>query len=236
MKKQRQKQPSGPAAGQSAPAQSRAEDRPQPGRSDSGADFEPTALNRAVPALLVGILGALLYWGDMYVMDHGGDLMGKSGSFPEQVYYPIKTFAQLESMHPKVASNLVDDGRIAFTKYCMICHQANGMGLPGQFPPLAGSEWVNAEGPNRIIRIVLDGFTGPVQIKGQPFNATMVPWRTTITDDREIAAVLTFIRQEWGNKASEVSTEKVTQIREASKSHAGRPWIASELESIPVND
>jgi mono/diheme cytochrome c family protein len=199
-------------------------------------DVEPTAADRLLPALLIGILGALLYWGDMYVMIHGADPMGKGGSFPEELYYPIESYAALEQMHPKTGGNLMEIGRVAYQKYCQACHQPSGLGQPGMFPPLAGSDWVLVDSPNRIIRIVLDGLTGPITVNGQVYNNVMVPWRETIQDDQEIAAVLTFIRNEWGNQAPEVSAEKVAEIREATQDRAGRPWTAEELLKIPLTD
>jgi mono/diheme cytochrome c family protein len=199
-------------------------------------DVEPTAADRPLPALAFGVLAALLFWGDMYVMNHGADLMGRGGSFPEELYDPIDSYASLELMHPKKAGSLFDDGRLAYQKYCQACHQPGGLGQPGMFPPLAGSDWVLADGPNRLIRIVLDGLTGPITVNGQQFNNVMVPWRDTIQDDRELAAVLTYVRNEWGNKASEVPVEKITQVREATKNRTGRPWTAPELLQIPVAD
>ena len=72
-----------------------------------------------------------------------------------------------------------------------------GLGAAVEFPPLAGSEWVLEPGPNRIIRIVLNGFGGPVTVKGQSFQNTMVPFRD-ILNDTQIAQVLMYIRSEWG--------------------------------------
>jgi mono/diheme cytochrome c family protein len=191
---------------------------------------EPTAGSRALPGVLIAFLAFMFYWGDIYVMDNGGDLMGKNGSFPEAVYYPYTKYAEI----PTPGGDDSELGRIAYQKYCQACHQPNGMGAPGSFPPLAGSEWVLADGPNRIIRIVLDGLSGPITVKGQQFNSVMVPWRDVIADDKEIAALLTFIRTEWGNSASEVTPEQVTEVRGATSSRAGRSWTAAELEKIPT--
>jgi mono/diheme cytochrome c family protein len=93
------------------------------------------------------------------------------------------------------------------------CHQANGLGTPGQFPPLAESDWVNEAEPGRMIRIVLNGLQGPITVKGQNYNNVMVSWNMLSDDD--IAAVITFVRQnrEWGNKASAVTPEQVKAVR-----------------------
>jgi len=123
-------------------------------------------------------------------------------------------------------------GKRTFSTMCTPCHQETGMGLPGQFPPLAGSEWVNASGHDRLVRIVLDGFTGPVDVEGKAFNNTMVPWRDTL-DDRQIAAVLTYVRQSWGNKGAPVDVASVKTLRDKTRDHAGQPWTAQLLKAVP---
>lgn len=196
---------------------------------------EPTAASRAVPGVLIAFVAFMLYWGDMYVMDNGGDLMGENGSFPQDLYYPVSSYASLKDMHPK-SDNLFDIGKDAFSYYgCAGCHQLSGLGTPGLNPPLAGSEWVLAEGPNRIIRIILHGLRGPIEVKGEQYNSQMTPFGPVITDDQTIAALATFIRQEWGNNASEVSPEKVAEIREAEASRSTQ-WTAEELMKIPAAD
>jgi len=105
------------------------------------------------------------------------------------------------------------------------------MGTPGMFPPLGGSEWVNAEGHQRIIRIVLNGLSGPIEVSGAQFNNVMVPWRDILKDE-DIAAVLTFIRSEWGNKGDPVPVEEVKAVRAATPDRAS-PWTADELKQVP---
>lgn len=111
---------------------------------------------------------------------------------------------------------------------CIGCHQLTGMGLPGQFPPLARSEWVQGD-PERPIRILLNGLQGPTQIHGQTYNNAMPAFGSTL-GDKEIAALLTYIRQEWGNSAPPVDTETVATVRAATKSRTS-PWTSAELEA-----
>src|SRR6185369_2600937 len=114
---------------------------------------------------------------------------------------------------------------------------SNGQGTPGQFPPLAGSDWVLEPEPGRIIRAVLHGMQGsPIKINGQDFSfgTSMVPWKDIFSDE-EIAAVLTYIRQDWGNKASEVTTERVKQVREQTKDRA-TPYTPDELMKMNPAD
>lgn len=124
-------------------------------------------------------------------------------------------------------------GKVVFEKNCAICHQATGLGLPGQFPPLAGSEWVLASKPDRVIRIVLNGLQGPITVKGQPYNGAMFAFKDMPLSDADIANALTYIRSAWGNKAPVVKPEQVKAIR-AEVSSRLPPWSAPELEKISV--
>jgi mono/diheme cytochrome c family protein len=118
------------------------------------------------------------------------------------------------------------DGHALYESRCAACHQANGEGLPGAFPPLAGSEFVLGE-PERVVRIVLHGLTGPVTVKGQTFNGAMPAWADQLSD-AEIAAVLSYERSSFGNAAPPITAEFVADQRSAT---AGRttPWTAGEL-------
>ena len=115
---------------------------------------------------------------------------------------------------------------------CVTCHQANGEGLPGAFPPLAGSEWATAANPAVPIRIVLHGMQGPVTVKGAEYNGLMPAYGTGIEmTDEEVAAVLTYVRQSWGNSASAVTAQQVAAERAAPRSATG-PTTAEELRSL----
>jgi mono/diheme cytochrome c family protein len=82
---------------------------------------------------------------------------------------------------------------------------------------------------------VINGFNGPVEVSGQQFpGAVMTPFGEILKDE-DIAAVLTFIRQEWGNKASAVTTEQAKKVREATKGRDTN-WQADELKNIPDKD
>jgi mono/diheme cytochrome c family protein len=126
-------------------------------------------------------------------------------------------------------------GREHYTLYCAACHQANGQGLAGQYPPLAGSEWVQGEGPNRVVRIVLNAIAGSIDVKGLHFDSNaMPPWKPVLSDD-QIAAILTYVRSEWGNKAPPVTAEQAKKIRDLEKDRE-TPWSADELSKIPEKD
>lgn len=190
-----------------------------------GDDLEPVFSSaRPFPVLLVALLAILFYQADMYLMEH-------SGGFSALVYYPFKTVPE-----PPGGGDMVKLGQNIFGRNCAACHQVNGAGNAALgFPPLAGSDWVAAEGPNRLIRIVLNGLSGPIEVNGQQYNNAMVPWRDTMSD-KEIAAVLTYVRQAWGNTAPPVKPEQVAAIRQATESRGARNWSAQELLAIPVSD
>jgi cytochrome c len=118
-------------------------------------------------------------------------------------------------------------GEATYAKTCAACHQLTGLGLPGVFPPLAGSEWVHEGDPSRLIRIVLHGVGGPLRVQGNLFNALM-PGHRDLLDDRALAATLTYVRQAWGNKASPVEPDVVSGVRAGSVSRM-TPWNESEL-------
>ena len=118
-------------------------------------------------------------------------------------------------------------GASVFANLCAACHQATGLGLPGAFPPLAGSDYVLGE-EMRVVRIVLRGLTGPVTVKGQTFNGAMPAWADQLSD-AEIAAVLTYVRSSWGNGAEAITVEKVARERGATTGRTA-PWTVGELK------
>ena len=118
-------------------------------------------------------------------------------------------------------------GRSQFT-VCAGCHQANGRGLPGAFPPLAGSDLVIGA-PEIPIRIVILGLQGPLSVNGQRFNSTMPAWGSF--SDADIAATLTYVRSQWGNAASAVTAEQVTAVRRALAGRT-RTLTGPEIEAM----
>src|SRR5256885_9581543 len=92
-------------------------------------------------------------------------------------------------------------------------HHPDGNEPPAQSPPLTSSEWLKEKEPGRVIRIVLNGLNGPLEINGKSFNGSMVPWKDSLHDD-EIAAVLTYVRgKTFGNNAPPVDPKRVTDVR-----------------------
>jgi mono/diheme cytochrome c family protein len=105
------------------------------------------------------------------------------------------------------------DGAAVFAARCVACHQATGLGLPGAFPPLVGSEWVLGK-DTTLAAIVLHGVTGAINVKGASYAGAMPAFKQQLQDD-EIAAVLTHVRQQWGNGAAAVKADTVAEVRQA---------------------
>jgi mono/diheme cytochrome c family protein len=124
------------------------------------------------------------------------------------------------------------DGKQVYATTCAACHQATGLGVEGTYPPLAGSEWVNGD-EARIVRIVLHGLTGPVEVAGETYSGAMPPWGGVLKDP-EIAAVTTYLRSTWGNKATPISQATVASIRQATMSRK-TPWTSAELAAVPAS-
>jgi len=99
------------------------------------------------------------------------------------------------------------DGAALYSNTCAACHQADGKGLPGAFPPLAGSAIVNDADPGQLIRIILQGYDA------RPEYGVMAPFADVLGDE-EIAAIATHERSSWGNQAPAVTAEEVKKIRE----------------------
>jgi mono/diheme cytochrome c family protein len=126
-----------------------------------------------------------------------------------------------------------DRGKKIFAANCQTCHQANGLGVPGQYPPLAGSEFTTG-GSKRPGMIVLKGLQGPVTVKGQKFgSAVMQPWDKTLTDQK-IADVLTYERSEWGNQASPVTAEQIAALRKELANHPDS-YTEPDVLAVPEN-
>ena len=126
------------------------------------------------------------------------------------------------------AAGATANGAEIFTR-CAVCHQASGLGLPGAYPPLAGSEWL-LNNPEVPIRIVLHGLQGPITVKNTSFNNAMTPFADQLTDD-QIAAVISYERSSWGNAASKITAEQVAAVRAATKSQTA-PWKPADLQGL----
>lgn len=124
-----------------------------------------------------------------------------------------------------------DEGERVYGSVCITCHQADGNGLEGAFPPLAGSAVATGD-PEMPIMIVLSGLTGQMTRGGVTYNGMMTPWGSTLSD-AEVAAVLTYVRTNFGNSAEEVTEAQVTEVRAATASQMA-PHTTDELEIVEI--
>lgn len=123
----------------------------------------------------------------------------------------LRSAADLRPSTQAAAGGVVD-GAAIFAANCAACHQANGEGLPGVFPPLAGSEWVTGE-PKVLANILLHGITGDIEVQGSTYAGMMPPFPQL--SDAELAGVLTHIRSTWGNQAEAIDAAFIATEREA---------------------
>lgn len=158
----------------------------------------------------------------------GGFYMGRySGAFTGEGAVHVQPAAEQRGPGaPGEAEEQVDGGAV-FSGRCAACHQGTGLGLPGVFPPLAGSEYVNGD-PGRLARLVLRGLIGPVTVAGATFNGAMPAWADQLKD-AEVASVLTYVRSHFGNSAGAVTADLVAQERAATASRSA-PWTVGDLK------
>ncbi|HVJ45570.1 MAG TPA: cytochrome c, partial [Luteolibacter sp.] len=118
--------------------------------------------------------------------------------------------------------------------HCVTCHQPDGKGLDPAFPPLYKSEWVAGD-PERLIKLTLHGLMGPFELHGKKYDGQvpMTPFGGLLKDE-EIAAVLTYVRNRFENKADEITTQQVIKVREATKDQKGFYLVDELLKQHPM--
>ena len=192
---------------------------------------EPRAGLEPLSIWLIAVYGLAIFFGGAYLGRFSGNFSGDS--LDPMGGASVKKKGPNASGGEQVAElSQADRGKKIFSANCAVCHQPNGLGAASQgYPPLAGSEYVNG-GTRRLGMIVLKGLQGPLTVKGQSFGtAVMQPWDKTLTDAK-IADVLTYIRQDWGNKAGPVSAAQVAALRKELASHADS-FTEADLKAVP---
>jgi mono/diheme cytochrome c family protein len=121
-----------------------------------------------------------------------------------------------------------DLGRKAYVM-CQACHGLEGRGIPGYAPPLAGASWLNGDATPAIL-IVLHGYDATSE-PGAPYLSARMPAHGQHVTDAELAALLTWLRNQWGNRAPAITAEQVASIR-AGFSSRSRPWTPAELRAL----
>jgi mono/diheme cytochrome c family protein len=178
--------------------------------------MEPEEGLEPTPWWLWAFSVVLLFAMGFYIGRYGGSFSAASGEVVGQVA------PQQQAAAPVVHGDQV------FAGVCQPCHQSHGYGIPGQYPPLVGSEWLLND-PDTPIRILLFGLAGPIEVNSKPFNNRMPAFHDKLSNE-EIAAVITFVRSSWGNSAPEVTAAQVDSIRQ--KNLGRGEWSASELSKL----
>jgi mono/diheme cytochrome c family protein len=188
---------------------------------------------RLMPLTLLFVFSGLIFFGGTYLGRYSGHFNSKI--FDENA--PPPSAAKAEAVVQLSPEEVIALGKKQYNTLgaCVTCHQPNGLGTPPGIPPLAGSEWVNGS-EERLVRVILHGITGKITVKGTAYEGQMPafgrgPAGSANWSDDRIAAVATYIRQEWGNQAPPVSTAKVTEIRSKEGAHA--QWTAEQLLALP---
>jgi mono/diheme cytochrome c family protein len=165
------------------------------------------------------------------IMGFGGWYLGMfSGGFRPDTYSETGWGARAPAAAAAPAA--VDPmvlGRRVYNN-CMACHQQNGQGVAGNYPPLAGSEWVGGS-DDLLAALLLHGLEGSVTVRGASYNQVMPSW--SHLSDQQIAAVLTYVRGSFGNSAGAVEPDLVAAVRQQTSDRA-RPWTADELKAFRV--
>lgn len=173
-----------------------------------------------LPIFLIFAFAGICFWGGIYIVNHGG-------SFRWDAYDPDFV------VHDKALSvpqkSLFEIGQKIFSNQCAQCHQANGQGVTGVYPPLVASSWVIGH-QEVLARILINGMNGKVEVLGKTYNGNMPAFGPSGLNlkPKQIAGVLTYIRQEWGNDASDM-TEQTLKDYMAMYAARTTPWTAEEL-------
>ena len=165
---------------------------------------EPEERIRPVPLVAAAITLGMVLFGVGYIF--------MSEPFGNASLGDRRTVADLSGPAPAVAGAFVD-GKAVFAAQCVACHQVTGKGLPGVFPPLDGSEWVQGDA-RTVANILLHGINGKITVAGADYNGAMPSFQQL--GDAELAAVASYVRSAWSNKAQALPVTLFEQERKAS--------------------
>jgi mono/diheme cytochrome c family protein len=178
---------------------------------------DPDEQVRPIPRLLIAMLVIGVGWGSWYLARTSTDAS------------PLLGDARTAAAFEVAPASTSIDGAQVYAGKCAACHQATGAGLPGVFPPLAGSPWVTGS-EARLVQILLHGIQGPIDVLGTTYNGLMPPWK--MLSDAELSAVASYIRGAFGNQAAPITADLVAAERAATAARTS-PWSGgAELEML----
>ena len=173
-------------------------------RAQSREEEDPSERNRPIPLTVSIITLAVVMIGVGYIL--------LSEPFGRADLGDRRTVADLRAPAAGAAVAAVN-GKQIFTANCVSCHQATGKGLPGVFPPLDGSEWVAGD-ERTVVNILLHGVSGELTVMGNTYKGAMPAFKQL--SDAELAAVASYVRSEWSNKAGAIKSELFASERKSS--------------------
>lgn len=179
-----------------------------------------------LPSWLLIFTWLLVFWA-------GGYLMRYNGGFRADIFDEKLALDSIAASGPMTPADLLVLGKRAYSSNCVACHQTTGLGVPNQYPPLVGSEFVLGPADHADL-ILLHGLDGPIKVKGETYNGAMPAWKDALTD-AQIAGIVSYIRSAWGNNAGPVTVDQVKALREKYKDRANT-WRAAELLAVPAEE
>lgn len=164
-------------------------------RAQKRENIDPKEMIRPIPIAASLVTLGMVVFGVIYLLI--------SEPLTTAQYGDQRTVADLSGSPQTADSNqaAAADGKALYAAQCAACHQANGQGVPGVFPPLDGSEWVQGE-PRILANILLHGINGELEVAGQKYQG-MMPAFSQLSDN-ELAETITYIRAAWSNRADAV--------------------------------
>jgi len=139
----------------------------------------------------------------------GGETEKKVAALKAEMAQEIRSNPKIAGLTKEIQ---IQKGKAVYMQTCFVCHQLDGQGVPNQIPPLAKSDFLSSSDKDNIIRGVVAGRTGPITVNGKPYNATMIA--LAYLSDEQIANVLTYVRNSWGNSGDAVNIPEVARIRQ----------------------
>jgi mono/diheme cytochrome c family protein len=180
---------------------------------------EPKDGSTATPVAFLLMCFFFTAWGGYYIADNPGNWSGQ-----EYNERPAHTAFS----GPPAPTDPMLLGKEVFSA-CTQCHQLDGKGVAGTYPPLVGSEYVTGD-ERRLAAILMNGINGPFVVNGNTYSSEMPNWRSYFKDE-ELAAVMTYVRNTWGNKSAPVSKETVAKVR-AELAANSTIWTAETLATF----
>ena len=166
---------------------------------------EPSEGFSMLPIVIVFIFCGFGFWAGVYLTRNSGGFSASS--------FDLDAPKVVADSGPKAFEPDVAKGEKLFIQQCAACHQATGLGVPGAFPPLAGSPWpVGNE--ERVIKIVLAGLAGEIEVKGQKYVGNMSNIGAGLKD-AQVANIISYVRSAWGNQGGPIMDTKVAEVRKA---------------------